>query len=530
MPNLTNLILIGFMGTGKTHVGRLIARTLNLRFVDTDALIEKQTGTTIPNLFTRQGEAGFRAIEKQVIHRLKDSTGQVIATGGGAVIDPDNLSVFKSLGPVVHLQATPEAILKRTGGNAAARPLLAGPDAMDRIKTLLEARSGYYAQADFVVDTTHKDIYGVTRTILRQIDNTTRAIRVELGEASYPVLIGTNLLPRLGLHLRRSRVTNRALVVTNPGLRQLYGSIVEAALRDCRFEPAIVEVPDGEAQKSLTWAANLYDAMLDHRMDRKSPIIALGGGVIGDLTGFVAATYMRGVPFVQVPTSLLAQVDASVGGKVAVDHPRGKNLIGAFYQPQLVLISLDTLGTLPERELCAGMAEVIKYGVIADEALFAYLEQNMDLALKKDPSILSKIVSRSCEIKAEVVSSDEREEGRRAILNFGHTIGHAIEAQFTYTGLLHGEAVAIGMVYAARIAERMGLLEANAVHRLIRLIERAGLPTCKDNLDTNALVEIMLHDKKTVGGRLRFVLPTRIGSVEIRGDVQVEDIKRVLEE
>ena len=530
MPNITNLILIGFMGTGKTQVGRLLARTLNLRFVDTDALIEKQTGTTIPNLFSSQGEAAFRAIEKQVIQDLQDSTGQVIATGGGAVIDPDNLNVFKSLGRIVHLQATPEVILKRTGGNAAARPMLAGPDALGRIKTLMEVRSSYYAQADFAVDTTQKDVYDVTRTILGRIDATTRTIRVELGEASYPVLIGTNLLPRLGLHLRRSRVTGRALIVTNPGLRQLYGSIIEEALRNCRFEPAIIEVPDGEAQKSLAWAARLYDAMLDHRMDRKSPVIALGGGVIGDLTGFVAATYMRGVPFVQVPTSLLAQVDASVGGKVAVDHPRGKNLIGAFYQPQLVLISLDTLGTLPNRELRAGLAEVIKYGVIADEALFTYLESHMELALEKDPAVMSHLVSRSCEIKAEVVSGDEREEGRRAILNFGHTIGHAIEAQFSYTGLLHGEAVAIGMVYAARIAERRGLLEANTVERIVRLIERAGLPVRKDNLDTDALLETMLHDKKTVGGRLRFILPTRIGSVDIRGDVQTEDIRRVLAE
>lgn len=528
MPNLTNIILTGFMGTGKTQVGRLLARVLNLRFVDTDALIEKQTGTTIPNLFTTQGEAGFRAIEKQVIHRLQNTTGQVIATGGGAVIDPDNLRLFKSLGRVVHLQATPEIILKRTGGNAAARPMLSGPDALDRIKSLLEARAGHYAQADFAVDTTQKDIYGVTRTIVGQIDDTTRSILVELGEASYPVLIGTDLLPRLGLHLRGSRATSRALVVTNPGLRKLYGPVIEAALRDCRFEPAIVEVPDGEAQKSLHWASKLYDAMLDHRMDRKSPLIALGGGVVGDLTGFAAATYMRGVPFVQVPTSLLAQVDASVGGKVAVDHPRGKNLIGAFYQPQLVLISLNTLATLPDRELRAGMAEIIKYGVIADEALFDYLENNMELALKKDPSVMSHLVSRSCELKAEVVSGDEREEGRRAILNFGHTIGHAVEAQLTYTGVLHGEAVAIGMVYAAKIAERMGLLEPNAVQRLIRLIESAGLPTRKENLDTDALLETMLHDKKTVGGRLRFVLPTRIGSVDLHDDVQVEDIKRVL--
>jgi 3-dehydroquinate synthase len=524
-----NIVLIGFMGTGKTQVGRQLASTLGMAFVDTDARIEEETGTPIPRLFAERGEAGFRAVEKGVVQRLQDASGQVIATGGGAVIDPDNLRVLKALGPVIHLRATPEAILARTGGDGSARPMLAGGDAMDRIRTLLAARAPYYAQADHTVDTSDEDVYAVTRRILAFVDDgATRTIRVALGQNSYDILLGASVLSRLGVLLRAFRLTDRALVVTNPGIRGFYGGAVEEALRSAGFEPAVAEVPDGEAQKSLAWASRLYDAMLDHRMDRRSPVIALGGGVIGDLAGFAAATYMRGVPFVQAPTSLLAQVDAGVGGKVAVDHPRGKNLIGAFYQPRLVLVSLDTLGTLPDRELRAGLAEVIKYGVIADETLFAYLEDHIDRALDREAATLAHLVARSCEIKAEVVAGDEREEGRRAILNFGHTVGHAIEARLGYTGILHGEAVALGMVCAGRIAEKMDLLDRASVERLIRLIDRTGLPVRREGLDPDAILETMQHDKKTVGGRLRFVLPTRIGQVEIRDDVKEACIREAL--
>ena len=265
--------------------------------------------------------------------------------------------------------------------------------------------------------------------------------------------------------------------------------------------------------------------MLSHRMDRRSPVIALGGGVVGDLAGFAAATFLRGIPFLQAPTSLLAQVDASVGGKVAVDHRRGKNLIGAFYQPLLVLASLDTLDSLPDRELRAGMAEVIKYGVIADAHLFTYIEGRLDEILRRDHGVLEHLVARSCEIKAEVVAGDEREQGRRAILNFGHTMGHAIE---TRTGMLHGEAVAIGMVYAARVAERMGMLDGESVQRLVDLVCRTGLPHRCDGLDAGATIETMRFDKKSVGGRQRFILPNRIGEVTIRDDVPGDYIRSVL--
>ena len=519
------IVLIGFMGTGKTAVGRRLAGALGLPFVDTDTLIEDQTATSIPDLFSTRGETGFRAIEKQVIHSLADGVRRVIATGGGAVLDPDNFDVLRSLGPVIHLSAPASTIMARTKGDAGVRPLLAADDPLERIRSLQRERAPVYGRADHEVDTSRHTIDETVEMVMAWTGNGERVIRVDLGEDSYDIVIGSGCLGRLGSLMRSFDLTDRALVVTHPDIATLYGERAADSLRTAGFEPAVIEVPAGEEQKSLQWAEKLYDAMLSHRMDRRSPVIALGGGVVGDLAGFAAATFLRGIPFIQAPTSLLAQVDASVGGKVAVDHRRGKNLIGAFYQPLLVLASLDTLDSLPDRELRAGMAEVIKYGVIADAGLFTYIEGRLDEILRREYGALAHLVARSCEIKADVVAGDEREQGRRAILNFGHTMGHAIETQ---TGMLHGEAVAIGMVYAARVAERMGMLDGDSVQRLIELVRRTGLPVRCDGLDASATLETMKLDKKSVGGRLRFILPERIGAVVIRDDVPNDYIRSVL--
>ena len=520
-----SIVLIGFMGTGKTVVGRRLAGVLGVPFVDTDTLIEEKTAASIPTLFETRGETGFRAIEKEVIHGLADGERRVIATGGGAVLDPDNFDMLRSLGSVIHLSAPASTILARTKGDAGARPLLAGGDPLERIRSLQEARAPVYGRADHEVDTSRHTIDETVEMVMAWTRNSERAIRVDLGADGYDIVIGPHCLDRLGTLMRSFDLTDRALVVTHPGISEHYGERTTDSLRSAGFEPDLIEVPAGEEQKSLRWAEKLYDAMLSHRMDRRSPVIALGGGVIGDLTGFAAATFLRGIPFIQAPTSLLAQVDASVGGKVAVDHRRGKNLIGAFYQPLLVLASLDTLDSLPGRELRAGMAEVIKYGVIADAGLFAYIEGRLDEILRRDYGVLAHLVVRSCEIKADVVAGDEREQGRRAILNFGHTMGHAIE---TRTGMLHGEAIAVGMVYAARVAERMGMLDGGSVRRLIELVRRTGLPQRCDRLDVSGTIETMKLDKKSVGGRLRFILPNRIGEVVIRDDVPDEYIRSVL--
>ena len=300
-------------------------------------------------------------------------------------------------------------------------------------------------------------------------------VKVELGERSYEILIGASL-EKLGEEMGKLRIGTKVAVVTNPTVNRLYGKTVLASLKAAGFTSMPVEIPDGEQYKSLDWANAVFTALLINTFDRRSPLVALGGGVIGDLAGFAASSYMRGVPFVQVPTTLLAMVDSSVGGKTGVNHPMGKNMIGAFYQPRLVLMDLDALKTLPKEELLSGMAEVIKYGVIWDRELFDFLEKNREKILNLEEGPLGHIIRRSCEIKADVVSKDEREDGLRAILNFGHTVGHAVETLSDYTGR-HGEAVAIGMVYASKLAHRTGLCDARVPERIETLINAYGLPT-----------------------------------------------------
>ena len=349
--------------------------------------------------------------------------------------------------------------------------------------------------------------------------NSTQHVRIDLGDRRYNIDIGSLLLAGLAEHAALPQGT-AALIVTNNTVQPLYGNALAVAL--AKRYPAIhtVVLPDGEEYKTWETLQCIFDELLGQACDRKVVLFALGGGVIGDMTGFAAACYMRGVPFVQVPTTLLAQVDSSVGGKTAINHPLGKNMIGAFYQPRLVVCDLETLGTLPARELAAGLAEVIKYGPIADMELFAWLEQNMDGLLARERGALAHAVRRSCEIKAAVVGADEREAGLRAILNFGHTFGHAIEAGMGYGVWLHGEGVAAGMVMAAELSLRLGMVDAAFVARLRALIERAGLPVCGPVIDAqdNAgrYLELMRVDKKAEAGEIRFVLIDGPGKAVMR--------------
>ncbi|RKO66726.1 3-dehydroquinate synthase [Desulfofundulus salinus] len=354
-------------------------------------------------------------------------------------------------------------------------------------------------------------------------------VYINLGARSYSIYVDTGLLPRLGEYLKVLKLTPRVLLITNPVVGSLYGAVAETALRNAGFEVIRAEIPDGEEYKSLATAEKLYDLAYTRELDRRSPVVALGGGVVGDLAGFVAATYLRGVPFIQVPTTLLAQVDSSVGGKVAVNHPRGKNIIGAFYQPRLVLADLDVLKTLDPREVRAGLAEVIKYGVIADQAFFAWLEENLERLLALEARALAHAVAVSCRIKARVVQEDETEQGRRAILNFGHTLGHALEALTGYTTYRHGEAVAIGMAAAVRLAVALGMFPEGDAARVINLIRRAGLPVeVPAGISPGELLASMRRDKKVLAGRLTFVLPVEIGRVEIVRDAPEEAVGRVL--
>jgi 3-dehydroquinate synthase len=340
-----------------------------------------------------------------------------------------------------------------------------------------------------------------------------RTVDVSLGLRSYPIFIGGNLLPRLGQQCAKLGLGRRCAIISDANVARRYAKIAMASLRAAGFEPVLVTVPAGETSKSLKAVQMCCDQLARHRLERKSFIVALGGGVVGDLAGFVAAVYLRGMAFVQAPTTLLAQVDSSVGGKVGVNLPAGKNLVGAFYQPRLVLCDLNTLATLPMRQFRSGLAEVIKYGIIHDAALFGRLEKDLELLLERDPAVLAETVARCCEIKAEVVAQDERDEGLRAILNFGHTIGHAIEAISGYGKFLHGEAISIGQVAAARLSVALSGLSAEEAGRIEGLLRRAGLPV---SIQFSArqkarLLEAMRLDKKVSGGEIQFVLARRIG-------------------
>jgi 3-dehydroquinate synthase len=354
-----------------------------------------------------------------------------------------------------------------------------------------------------------------------------RTLTVQLGARSYPIHIGPGLLKRVDLVLEKMPQKTAALV-TNTTVEPLYARELVAALETAGVRVVPVVLPDGEAYKNWESLSHIFDLLIAGRCERRSTVIALGGGVIGDLAGFAAAIYQRGVPFIQVPTTLLAHVDSAVGGKTAINHPAGKNMIGAFYQPRTVIIDTDTLQTLPDREFAAGVAEVIKYGAIRDEAFFCWLEQHIRQVMARDPDALGYAIERSCINKAEVVGLDERETGERALLNYGHTFGHAIETGVGYGAWLHGEAVAVGMVLAARLSRSLGLLHAQDVARLTSLLRLAGLPVDAPELSVERYFELMSHDKKVEGGRLRFILLRRLGEAFVASDVPRSAVAEIL--
>ena len=354
-----------------------------------------------------------------------------------------------------------------------------------------------------------------------------RTLNVELGERSYPIHIGPGLIGHAELivsHLAQKRVA----VVTNETVAPLYLAPLSDALTARGVSIVPIVLPDGEAHKNWQTLNTIFDALLEHRCERRTTIVALGGGVIGDIAGFAAAVYQRGVPFIQIPTTLLAQVDSAVGGKTAINHPLGKNMIGAFYQPQVVVADTDTLATLPDRELAAGLAEVIKYGLIRDGAFFEWLDQNIGRLVAREPEALAYAIEQSCRNKAEVVALDERESGVRALLNFGHTFGHAIETATGYGTWLHGEAVAAGMVLAAELSSRIGRIDEEALSRIVGLLKRARLPVRPPDLGAERYLDLMGHDKKVEGGRLKFVLLERIGRAFVTEAPHAE-LKAVLE-
>src|SRR5471030_2011771 len=533
---MQNVFLVGLMGAGKTTIGRILARKLGLRFIDSDHEIEARTGASIPWIFEIEGEQSFRRREADVIRELTAQQGIVLATGGGAILSADSRAFLQSRGTVVYLRASVNSILARTAHDKN-RPLLQTADPRKKLEELMAQRDPLYLQtANIVIDTGRPNVQSMVQTILTQLDalacqaapdcvtraepsmneHTTILLNVDLGERSYPISIGPALLDD-GALLARHVGGSKVAVVSNSTVAPLYLERVERALRGAGKHVISIVLPDGEEYKNWSSLMQIFDALLAAKADRKTTLIALGGGVIGDLTGYAAASYMRGVDFIQVPTTLLSQVDSSVGGKTGINHPMGKNMIGAFYQPRAVIADTSTLETLPARELSAGLAEVIKHGAIIDAAFFDWIEANIGKLMARDKAALAYAIARSCEIKSEVVRQDEREGGLRAILNFGHTFGHAIEAGLGYGHWLHGEAVGCGMVMAADLSVRLGRLDETSRERLTRLIAAAKLPVKAPALGADRYIDLMKVDKKAEAGEIKFILLERFGNTKITG-------------
>jgi len=574
----TNLVITGFSGTGKSLVAREVAQRLNWDFIDTDEEIVKQAGKPIVEVFQQDGESKFRELEREAIRKACQQGQRVISIGGGAIVDPQNYELLAQNGLIICLEAKPETIYQRLFRNTTydsepeIRPLLTNDNPLERISELKASRQPYYANVDWTIHTDNLSVtevaeevikgWGLLRRFAPRNDkggarNDKRkafsppplsspfkgeelksrngmdkdiACWVRTATQSYPIFVGWGLLDKLGDKLRQTGLSGTVTIISDEIVFSIYGRRVKEILKDADFVVNAFVVPQGEATKNIDSAIKIYDFLIEHRVERDDIIIALGGGMAGDLAGFVAATFLRGVPWIQVPTSLVAMVDASIGGKVAVNHPRGKNLVGAFYQPALVLADVQTLISLPQRELSSGWAEVIKYGLILDKEFFEFLEVNVDRLAELEPDVITQAIAHSAAIKAQIVSEDEKERGKRAILNYGHTIAHGLEAATQYERFLHGEAVAIGMMGAAKLGQRLGLLSSELVKQQQALLQKFNLPTSFSAIDLTEVTRAMELDKKVREGAIRWVLLQDIGKATTRSDVCSHDVLSVLRE
>lgn len=540
---MKRVILVGLSGTGKSSVARLLASRLGFDAVDIDNEIVRLFDCEISGIFQRHGELVFRAAERQLLAQACSQPNRVIATGGGAVVDEANWVAMRPESLIIHLNAQSEVLLDRVRGQVASdsstiRPLLASDDPIAELERMWRTRRAFYERADASIDTGGKTIDAV-------VDEAVALVRAaQSGQLPLPIgtlgvptgrsdlYVASGLLASTGNLIRkRFPAARRAWIISDSNVAPLWSDAVRTSLESAQFDTELLIVPAGEASKSLEQTGKLLDGLLNGRIDRRDVVVALGGGVVGDLAGFVAAIVLRGVGLVQIPTSLLAMVDSSVGGKTGIDHARGKNLIGAFYQPQLVIADPTVLTTLPEREWHAGWAEIIKHGMIEATAtgveelrLLPRIESASDADLR-NVDFMAAIVADNVRIKRSVVQGDERESGLRRILNYGHTLGHAMEA--TNYRYIHGEAIALGMRAAMALAVRLGRSNEEIETRQNAVLDQLRLPS---QFDGN-LAEVMDHiwsDKKAVSGVLTWILPgDRAGIVDIVNDVPLPEVEAV---
>ncbi|MCL4545705.1 MAG: 3-dehydroquinate synthase [Chloroflexi bacterium] len=524
-----HLVLAGLSGSGKTTVGCQAARILQAPFIDTDVLIEAREGMSIADLFQERGEAYFRTVEEEVVRSALAGPPAVISLGGGAVLSP-RTRVRLAAQRTVWLDCPPEVLADRTHADGAAqkRPLLAAPDLVVRLTALWQERAEFYAQCQWCLDATiaphllAAQVVELTEAAAEHPQDLEIKTAASAEQRDYVVRVGRGVIADLPHILDRFSSSTRSFLVSDSGAWAALESIIQEALRPSTRETLATAFPDGEESKTLETASGLWTWLASQRAERREPLIAFGGGVVGDVSGFVAATYMRGIPFIQIPTTLLAQVDSSIGGKVAIDHPLAKNLIGSFKAPEFVLVDTTLLASLPARQISSGWAEVLKHGVIFDEELFSLMEQEGAALRRVRPDLTLSTVRRSLEIKARVVQEDEFERGPRILLNLGHTLGHAVEAAAGYGHFLHGEAVSLGMVAEAWMAVQLGLCSPSVLERLERALIGLNLPVRLDSIDPELVLQIAQRDKKVRQGKVVWVLPVRIGEARRTQDVPPE--------